>query len=148
MIFLKKYWGLVFVVLFSLFSILPFLSQGFFPMHDDTQVVRVYEMGKSLKDGMFPVRWVTDLGYGYGYPIFNFYAPLAYYVGGFFNVLGIDALVSTKAMMVLGIVFSGIFMYFLAREFKLVSCSRKVLKISSTINFFSSSINSSLFFIL
>ena len=117
MIFLKKYWGLVFVVLFSLFSILPFLSQGFFPMHDDTQVVRVYEMGKSLKDGMFPVRWVTDLGYGYGYPIFNFYAPLAYYVGGFFNVLGIDALVSTKAMMVLGIVFSGIFMYFLAREF-------------------------------
>lgn len=117
MAFLKRYWGLLLVVLLSSFSVLPFFNSGFFPIHDDTQVARVYEMGKSLKDGMFPVRWVADLGYGYGYPIFNFYAPLTYYVGGFFNTLGFDALVSTKATMVLGIVLSGVFMYLLAREF-------------------------------
>ena len=86
-------------------------------MHDDTQVARVFEMGKMLGSGVFPVRWVPDLGYGYGYPIFNFYAPLAYYVGGLLMLIGFDALIATKIMMILGILLSGIFMYFLAREF-------------------------------
>jgi len=86
-------------------------------MHDDTQVARVFEMGKMLGSGVFPVRWVPDLGYGYGYPIFNFYAPLAYYIGGLFILLGFDALSATKMMMALGVVLAGIFMYFLAREF-------------------------------
>ncbi len=86
-------------------------------MHDDTQVARVFEMGKMLRVGMFPVRWVPDLGYGYGYPIFNFYGPLAYYVGGLFVVLGFDALIATKIMMITGILFAGVTMYFLAKEF-------------------------------
>jgi len=112
--FIKKIIPFVFVIILSLWAVKPFFAPGFFPMHDDTQVARVYEMNKSLSDGMFPVRWVSDLGYGYGYPIFNFYAPLAYYIGGFFNYLGFDSLVSTKIMMVLGILLAGIFMYVLA----------------------------------
>lgn len=114
---IRKNFGFILVLLLSIFAILPLFNPGFFAVHDDTQVARVYEMGKALKDGMFPVRWVADLGYGYGYPIFNFYAPLAYYVGGFFNILGLDALIATKIMMGLGIVLSGVFMYLLAREF-------------------------------
>jgi len=86
-------------------------------MHDDTQVARVFEMKKALADGQFPVRWVSDLGYNYGYPIFNFYAPFAYYVGGFLSLAGLDALTATKIMMILGVIFAGISMYFLAREF-------------------------------
>lgn len=117
MVLFNKYWGLILVLLLSFFSVSPFFNSGFFPMHDDTQVARVYEMGKALKDGMFPVRWVSDLGYGYGYPVFNFYAPLAYYVGGIFNFFGFDALLSTKMMMILGIFLAGVFMYLLAREF-------------------------------
>src|SRR3989344_7393935 len=116
MIIIKNIFPILIVLILSFFSIKPLLMSGFFPIHDDTQVARVYEMGKALSDGMFPVRWVQDLGYGYGYPIFNFYAPLAYYVGGFFNVLGFDALVSTKIMMIIGIILSGVFMYLLARE--------------------------------
>lgn len=114
---IKNYWTFIVIILLSYFAIHPLFVSGFFPMHDDTQVARVYEMGKSLKDGMFPVRWVSDLGYGYGYPIFNFYAPLAYYIGGIFNILGFDALTATKIMMGLGILLAGIFMYFLAKEF-------------------------------
>lgn len=101
----------------SFFAVKPLFVQGFFPMHDDTQVARVFEMGKALKDGVFPVRWVKDLGYGYGYPIFNFYAPLSYYAGGFFSLLGFDALLATKIMMGLGIALAGVFMYVFAREF-------------------------------
>lgn len=84
-------------------------------MHDNTQVARVYEMGKSLSDGMFPVRWVSDLGYGYGYPIFTFYAPLAYYIGGFFTFF-LSPLIATKVMMGIGIVLSGVTMFLLARK--------------------------------
>ncbi|MEX2007776.1 MAG: 6-pyruvoyl-tetrahydropterin synthase-related protein [Candidatus Levyibacteriota bacterium] len=105
------------VTLLSYWAIKPLFIPGFFPIHDDTQVARVYEMTKSLKDGIFPVRWVADLGYGYGYPIFSFYAPFAYYVGSAFEFLGFDALAATKIMMGLGILLSGLFMYFLAKEF-------------------------------
>ena len=117
MFFLKKNFGIILVLLLSFWAIRPLFVSGFFPMHDDTQVARVFEMGKMLKDGIFPVRWVPDLGYGYGYPIFNFYAPLAYYVGALFILLGFDALTATKIMMGIGILLSGIFMYLLAREF-------------------------------
>lgn len=115
--FLRHGWGVFIVLILSFWAVQPLLINGFFPIHDDTQVARVFEMGKALNDGMFPVRWVSDLGYGYGYPLFNFYAPLAYYAGGFFTLLGFDTLLATKIMMGLGILFSGIFMYFLAREF-------------------------------
>ncbi|MEM4230357.1 MAG: 6-pyruvoyl-tetrahydropterin synthase-related protein, partial [Candidatus Pacearchaeota archaeon] len=111
---LKKILPFVFVIIFSFWAVRPLLDSGFFPIHDDTQTARVFEMKKSLLDGQFPVRWVSDLGYGYGYPIFNFYAPLAYYIGGLINILGFGALVSTKIMMSLGIIISGIFMYMLA----------------------------------
>jgi uncharacterized membrane protein len=73
-------------------------------------------MTKSISGGMFPVRWVADLGFGYGYPLFNFYAPFAYYVGSVLNIFGLDVLFSTKLMMALGIVLSGFSMYFLAKE--------------------------------
>lgn len=105
------------LILLSYFSIRTLFIKGFFPMHDDTQIARVYEMKKSLAEGMFPVRWTQDLGYGYGYPIFNFYAPLPYYTGAIIDTLTNDSLLATKIMIALGLVLSGIFMYFLAREF-------------------------------
>lgn len=115
--FFKKYLGLIIILIISFWAVTPFFVSGFFPMHDDTQVARVFEMGKVLKTGIFPVRSVPDLGYGYGYPIFNFYAPLAYYIGGGLILIGLDALVATKIMMIFGVVLAGIFMYLLAREF-------------------------------
>src|SRR3989344_5595057 len=95
----------------------PFFHPGFFPMHDDTQPSRVFEMAQSLRDGMFPVRWVKDLGYGYGYPIFNFYAPLPHYIGGLLHLVGIEVIVATKAMMAIPVFIAGITMFLFAREF-------------------------------
>src|SRR6266571_3739128 len=97
-----KFFSISLLLILSYWSIKPFFESGFFPIHDDTQVARVFEMNKSLGDGMFPVRWVSDLGYGYGYPIFNFYAPLAYYVGGIANLVGFDVFFATKFMMIVG----------------------------------------------
>jgi len=83
-------------------------------MHDDVQVARVIEMTRALSHGQFPVRIVGDLGYGYGYPIFNFYGPLPYYVGGAFNLLKVDALTATKIMIGIGVLAGSISMYVLS----------------------------------
>lgn len=104
-----------FILIASFWVIRPLFHTGFFPMHDDTQPSRVFEMGKALRDGMFPVRWIRDLGYGYGYPLFNFYAPLAYYVGGLFSLV-MDSLFATKIMIALGMIFSGLTMYLLGKS--------------------------------
>lgn len=85
-------------------SVRQLFVPGYFPMHDDTQIARVVEMGRSLREGQFPVRWVENLGYGYGYPIFNFYGPLPYYIGGSLYALGVPALLATKIMFGLGVV--------------------------------------------
>lgn len=111
-----NYWFLIVVGILSFGAFLPLFRIGFFTMHDDTQPTRVYQMAKALKDGQFPVRWVEDLGYGFGYPIFNFYAPLPYYIGGFFDLVGFSSLVATKIMFGLGIFLSGITMYFLGQK--------------------------------
>ena len=92
---------------------MPLSGKGYFPMHDDTQVARVIVMGKALRQGQFPVRWVSDLGYGYGYPIFNFYGPLPYYVGGGLYALGVDSVIATKVMFGFGAMLAAIFSFLL-----------------------------------
>jgi len=103
-------------LLLSFIAIIPFFHKGFFTFHDNIQVQRVFEMTKALADGMFPVRWSLDLGYGYGYPLFNFYAPFAYYIGSVFNILGFDSLIATKIMIALAIVLSGLSMFAFVKE--------------------------------
>ena len=66
---------LLLVLIIPTFSFL--IKPGlYWNMHDDMQLVRQLEMDKCLKDGQIPCRWTPDLGYGYGYPLFNFYPPL------------------------------------------------------------------------
>lgn len=113
---MRKMLGIFAVVALSYFAFRALLVPGFFPMHDATQVGRVVVMGRALRNGQFPVRWVSGLGYGYGYPIFNFYGPLPYYVGGILYALGLSGLAATKAMIAFGIVLSGVSMYLAARK--------------------------------
>ena len=84
--------------LYSVFSIKPLLMSGFFQY---TMILRWQEYtrwAKALSDSMFPVRWVEDLGLLW-ISNFNFYAPLSYYFGSIFNLIGFDALIATKIMM-------------------------------------------------
>lgn len=111
----KHFWSLLLLLVFSYWTVKPLFEPGYFPMHDDTQVARVIVMGKALRNGQFPVRWVSDLGYGYGYPLYNFYGPLPYYLGGALYASGVDAVVATKAMMAVGMLLSGITMYVLVQ---------------------------------
>lgn len=90
---------------------------GFFSMHDDVQVMRLYQMEKCLKDGQVPCRWVPDMGAGFGHPLYNFHPVFAYYLGMFFRLLGFSFLATVKILFFLTFLVSGISMYFLAQEF-------------------------------
>lgn len=112
----KKILLILLVAVLGVGTIIPLFQRRFFNVHDNTQVPRVYEMGVALSNNSFPVRWVPDLGYGYGYPIFNFYGPFPYYVGGVTHLIGIDSLTSTKIMFGIGILLAGITMFYFSKK--------------------------------
>ena len=106
------------ILLFALFiltipAISSLLKPGYFPMHDDMQAMRLYQMDKCIKDGQIPCRWVPDMGYGYGYPQFNYYSPLPYYIMEGFHLLGFSYLDSVKVFFVLTVLISAWGMYLL-----------------------------------
>lgn len=86
-------------------------------MHDDEQVGRLFELHKSLQALHIPPRITPDLGFGYGYPLFNFYPPFVYYVAEVFVLLGFSFISSTKIMIAIGFLASGLCMYIFARQY-------------------------------
>jgi uncharacterized membrane protein len=86
-------------------------------MHDDLQMMRQLEMEKCFLDGQIPCRWVPDMGYGYGFPLFNFYPPLPYLVGEVFRLMQFSFVNTVKLTFALSFILSGLTMYFLAKEF-------------------------------
>ncbi len=109
---------LLFVVVAAILAGRTLIFQsGYFNMHDDLQMMRQLEMEKCILDGQIPCRWVPDMGYGYGFPLFNFYPPLPYFVGQVFRILGASFVDTAKLTFAISFVISGITMYFLAKEF-------------------------------
>lgn len=115
--FLTRWLPLVIILAVALLAVRPLMRPGFFPMHDDEQIARLVELHRGLTGGQYPVRWVGNLGFGYGYPLFNFYPPLVYWIGEVFYLVGFSLLTSTKLVIFLGFFLSGVFMYRLAREY-------------------------------
>lgn len=83
-------------------------------MHDDMQLIRQLEMEKCLKDGQIPCRWTPDLGYGYGYPLFNFYPPLPYVIGLPLRALHFSFTTTVKLTAALQFISAAVAMYLLA----------------------------------
>lgn len=94
----------------------PLVFADYFSHHDDVQVIRLHQMNKCISDFQIPCRWVPDLGGLYGYPLFNYYAPLPYYVGEIFYLISGSLIISAKLMFALAFVGSYIFMYLLGRK--------------------------------
>ena len=116
---LKIKTNLVLIILILLFSIivsLPLLRPGLHLIHDDQHIARLYLFDQSLQDGQFPVRWVDELGFGYGYPLFNFYPPFVYMLGEAFHLLGFGFIDSVKLVFFISVVGSGVAMFILGKE--------------------------------
>lgn len=104
------------VIALTFFSFKSLIRPGYFPMHDDMQPIRLLEIDKCFRDGQIPCRWVPDLGFGYGYPLYIYYPPLAYYFMEIFHLLGFSILASIKIEFILTFIFSGLAMFLLARS--------------------------------
>ena len=98
-------------------AIVPFFSDGFFTMHDTTHVSRLSELSRTLNDGHFPAIWSRNLGFGYGMPIFGFYASLPYYLGYLFTLVGFSVINAIKLVFVLTFFGSFLGMYLLSKEY-------------------------------
>ena len=77
---------------------------------------RLHQLTTAVADGHFPVRWMPDANYGYGYPFYNFYAPLSIYITAGFRLLGFSFVRSIQLSQVAGFVVAGSGMFVLARR--------------------------------
>lgn len=103
----------------ALVAAAPFLTRPGLPRETDAElhVYRAAELGHTLRAGAFYPRWAPDFYFGYGYPIFNYYAPLTYYLANLFDLLpGVDIVGGVKAVFVLGLLVASLGTYLLGLE--------------------------------
>ena len=113
---MKKIFWVILITLLTIPTFFNLVRSGFFPMQDDLQAFRVYEMDKCFEDFQIPCRWVPDAGYQYGYPQFNFYPPLPYYLGAVMHRVGIQYIDVVKILFILGYALSALTMYVLVSD--------------------------------
>lgn len=108
-------WAILFAVPIVI-TILPLLRPEYFSMHDFQHIARLHVMEKAILSGVLYPRWVEEFGYGFGYPLFNFYPPLIYIVAISFRLLGFSLIGSIKIMITLGYALSFIGMFLLMKR--------------------------------
>jgi hypothetical protein len=106
------------VFLLTLPALYPLLGAGIFASHDGLHhIFRLFDLLQSLRDGAAFPRWLPNLGFGYGYPLLNYYAPLAYYLALPFMALGSAPILAIKIVYMLGFFGASFGMYTLGRPF-------------------------------
>ncbi len=115
--FIQNNLPLLLVVLLSIPAVAALLHFGFYGASDDLHVAWLFEMDKIIKMGQIPPRFVPDLSFGFGYPLFNFVFPLPFYLGEIFHLISFSLVDSIKIVFGISLIGSGIAMYFLLKEF-------------------------------
>ncbi|HET7098728.1 MAG TPA: 6-pyruvoyl-tetrahydropterin synthase-related protein, partial [Patescibacteria group bacterium] len=113
--FLLSNWQLISLLVLSILIVWPLFLPGYFSHHDDLHVMRIFEMRKCFLDLQIPCRWVPDMGFGFGYPIFNFYGVFPYYLGALASLV-IGYIGAAKLLFFLPLVLGGVGMYMLGKE--------------------------------
>jgi hypothetical protein len=106
--------GLVMALALSLFSLWPLLYRpGLSDGHDTLHhVYRTAEMARLWSDGVWLPRWADTFYYGYGSPVFSYYAPLTYYLtAALTHFAGLDIFNSYRVLIALCSLASGAGMY-------------------------------------
>ncbi len=88
------------------------------PIADDYSyhLLRLAELRHMVEQGVFFSRWMPDLAQGYGYPLFNYFAPLSYYLTLPFIFISDNVATGFQLALATGIVLSGWTMYLLLRD--------------------------------
>lgn len=111
----KNIWLVIFLL--SVPAVRSLFAHGLYGFSDDSHVGWLYEMDRAVKLLQIPPRFVPDLSFGFGYPLFNFVYPLPFYLGEVFHLLGFSFVDATKLVFGLSIPLSMWAMYLFLREF-------------------------------
>lgn len=114
--FLNKYW-VVFLFVLIVPTIWALFLPGYYGASDDIHIAWLYEFHKTLFSGQIPPRFVPDLSFGFGYPLFNFVFPLPFYFAEVIHLLGFGLVDSIKFLFFLTVPISAFFMYLFLKEF-------------------------------
>jgi hypothetical protein len=110
-------WGYIVVFVLSLPVLWPLVGPAYLSSHDGLHhLYRLVDLDWCLRSGVLYPRWLPNMGFGYGYAVLNYYAPLSYYVGQVFHVFGAGYIDAIKLTYAVGFVGSGLTMYLFARE--------------------------------
>lgn len=114
---MKFFFPVVLLFISGIF-IFPLFQNGLFQTHDgDLQIARIAAYYKAILDGQFPVRWGSDLNFGYGHPVLIFMYPLPSYLGAFLHMMGISLPDTFKVITGVSFIFSNMAMYLFLNTF-------------------------------
>ncbi len=109
-------WGLIVAALLPLIAIVPTFGDGIVNGADaQFHTHRIHTMSELLGSGNLWPRWVTYFHLGYGYPVFNFYAAGATYIGGIIEILGFSTVTAYTLVNALAWMIGSVGTYRLAR---------------------------------
>ncbi|HRQ36478.1 MAG TPA: hypothetical protein PLD25_01005 [Chloroflexota bacterium] len=77
---------------------------------------RLQQLETAVRDGHFPARWMPDANYGYGYPFYNYYAPLSIYITLLFRFTGFSYVQAIQLSQVAGFIVAAVGMAALGRR--------------------------------
>ncbi len=100
---------LVLVWLLSIPAILPLVQPTLTNSADGLlHFYRTVALGQAIaQSGLIFPRWLPDLVYGYGLPLFVFYAPLSYYITLALSFLGLNAVTAFNTSFILALLLAG-----------------------------------------
>lgn len=86
----------------------PLLNEGLTASFDGrTHLLRLAALANAVAEGIYLPRWLPAMQLGYGYPVFNFYPPGAYYLALLPSLFGLSLYWSYALGFVLAILWAG-----------------------------------------
>ena len=109
---------IVFLILMTLISTGPIIFGKSIPSHADwhIHIEHAYNFKRCFWQGQLLPRWIDAQVNGYGEPIFNFYAPLVYYLFTFLELIFKNPIVSIKWAFVIPMILCTVFGYLYLRK--------------------------------
>ena len=110
--------ALPFIVLliFSFVLLQPLTTSISLCADDKIHLNKALALELSIRNGNFFPRWIPDMGRGYGYPLFNFYAPLSSYPVVVIHFAGLSYPLAVNITHTFYLYLAGIALFIFARD--------------------------------
>lgn len=112
----KDLFSIILLFILAIFLLRNLLQSGIYFSHDsEVHVARLAQFNQAIKEGQFPVRWLANWNFGYGYPTFVYSYSLPYYLGAFLKIFIPNFETVFKLLIFLSVLLSGVTFYIFAR---------------------------------